>query len=311
MPVKNAEPFLLECLGSILKQTFPDWELIVVEDHSTDNSLEMLQEYAHSESKINLYQNRQSGIISALQMGLEKCSGSYITRMDADDRMPADRLQKMYMAIAGKKKKSIVTGLVKYFSDHPVSPGYQKYEKWLNRINIEGKQWENIYRECVIASPNWMVRKEDLVNIGGFNNLSYPEDYHMVLKWYQHGFSVFVVPGTTLYWREHPQRTSRNSENYGQEAFFDLKINTFIKHDLKSDNLVIWGDNEKTKLTAQILERRKIPFIHLKKSSFDEIERIHQLQLLVGVYPSRMERTKIEKYLQQLDFIEGIHWWYL
>ena len=163
----------------------------------------------------------------------------------------------------------------------------------------------------MIASPNWLTRKEDLVNIGGFKDLIYPEDYHLVLKWYQHEFTIAVIPETTLFWREHPQRTSRNSDNYGQKAFFELKINAFIEQDFKSDNLVIWGDNEKTKLTDQILRKQKIPFIHLKKSTFNEIEKISQPQLLVGVYPMPKERMKLENYLQQLHLYEGIHWWYL
>ena len=125
--------------------------------------------------------------------------------------------------------------MVKYFGEKPISEGYLKYENWINEINLTGKQWQQVYRECVIASPNWMVRKSDLDNIGGFNDLIYPEDYHLVFKWYQNRFDIHTIPEVTLYWREHPERTSRNSEYYAQKSFFNLKIHQFIKNDLRSE----------------------------------------------------------------------------
>ncbi|WP_332911440.1 glycosyltransferase family 2 protein [Algoriphagus boritolerans] len=161
-----------------------------------------------------------------------------------------------------------MTGLVRYFSDQPVTDGYQAYERWINQINLSGVQFENIYRECVIASPNWMTRREVLDSIGGFAELRYPEDYDLVFRWYAYGVDFVVVPEVTLLWREHPKRTSRNSKNYSQSAFFDLKIGAFLRLDFRGDQLIIWGKNKKSRLISRILREKGIPFENHDQEEF-------------------------------------------
>jgi len=259
MPMKNAEPFLIECISSIRKQKYQSWELIIVNDHSTDKSLEMAESLASEDLRIFIYQNINHGIVSALSLAFDKSKGQYISRMDSDDVMPSGRLdQMMGRMLMASNQKTIVTGLVKYFSDEEVSQGYQNYELWLNTINSEGSQWDHVYRECVIASPNWIMKKDDLYRLGGFRNLVYPEDYDLVLKWYAHSFTIEIIPTTTLYWREHPARTSRNSDNYGQRKFFDLKLKAFIAHDLNDGELVLWGTATKGRLAASILDENGV-----------------------------------------------------
>ncbi|MBV6640882.1 MAG: glycosyltransferase family 2 protein [Cyclobacteriaceae bacterium] len=310
MPVKNAAPFLAECIDSMMRQTYDEWELIAVDDHSTDRSERILLEYTRRDSRIRYLKNGGHGIIHALKTGYAYAKGIYITRMDADDIMPDDRLMKM-VTVSKNSSKSIVTGLVKYFGDQPISEGYLKYENWINETSLAGKQWQQIYRECVIASPNWMVRKSELDKIGGFDHLTYPEDYHLVFKWYQNQFKIYTIPEVTLHWREHVERTSRNSNHYQQPSFFHLKINQFIENDLRTDNLVLWGRNEKTRLTAEILDKAGIPYHQFDLQSFDKTKDIKSPQILVGVYPELTERLALEDYLSKLSLFEGTDWWYI
>ncbi len=309
MPVKNAAPFLVECLESILKQSIRDWELVAVDDQSTDISKKILLEYADRDQRIKCIDNAGDGIIYALKTGCSNAKGTYITRMDADDVMAEFRLEKMVNALINHPK-SIATGLVKYFGE-PISEGYLKYENWINDINLAGKHWQQIYRECVIASPNWMVRKSELDAIGGFHDLTYPEDYHLVFKWYQNQFKIQTIPDVTLFWREHPARTSRNSEHYQQQSFFNLKIQQFIENDLRTDNLVLWGNNEKTKLTSDIFKKSGIPFHQFDLQTFKKTADLKNPQVLVGVYPELKERRAVEDYLSKLKLIEGKDWWYI
>jgi glycosyltransferase involved in cell wall biosynthesis len=323
MPMRNAEVFLTECILSIQKQQFESWELIIINDHSTDKSVEIATSIANKDTRISIYHNPSKGIISALNLAFEKSKGHYISRMDADDIMPLDRLHIMMTEILSSKGKTIVTGLVNYFSDVDVSKGYLKYENWINTVNSEGTQWQNVYRECVIASPNWIVNKEDLKLIGGFKNLIYPEDYDLVLKWYTMSFQIKVIQETTLFWREHSKRTSRNSNNYSQQKFFELKLNVFINHDLGSGQLVLWGTEKKGRLTASIFDKRGIDFLWMdlkngknkidshKTSNFRNIESIQNPRLLISAYPNNKERQQIESYLNSLDMKLGIDYWYL
>ena len=87
VPFKNTSLFLTECLESIFNQTYSNWELIIVDDNSTDNSLSIVRSYAENDSRIKLFKNKGSGIIDALQLAYSKSEGALITRMDSDDIM--------------------------------------------------------------------------------------------------------------------------------------------------------------------------------------------------------------------------------
>ncbi len=311
MPVKNASFYLEACLDSIQNQTCTDWELIAIDDHSDDSSKEIIGSRSQKDSRILCLTNAGVGIISALNTAISKTNGTYITRMDADDMMPENRLELMLERIKQSPTNSVVTGLVKYVSSEPISDGYLKYEHWLNNVNLSGTQWQNIYRECVIASPNWMARKSELLEIGAFEGLSYPEDYDLVLRWYQNGFHINVIPEVTLNWREHPKRTSRTSANYNQDSFFKLKLDSFIKHDLQKGELVIWGQNVKGKLAEEIFNKHHIPFHWHDLEEYKRIEQIESPKLLVAIYPPKQELAKIEKYLSEINLIQGRDWWFL
>lgn len=323
LPVKNASSFIEKTILSIQSQSFKYWELIVVNDHSIDSTPNLINWFAKNDNRIKYFEHTETGIIPALQRGLKEATGTYITRIDADDLMPPNRLKTMLNAFAGKGERTIITGLVSYFSDDAISDGYIKYEDWLNSVNRKGIQWKNVYRECVVASPNWMIRRNDLQAAGGFDELCYPEDYHLVLRWYQNGFQIHCVPEVTLLWREHPDRTSRTSDNYSQQAFFELKISEFLRYDLKSDALVLWGTNEKGRLTADVLISHSMPFhwMDLRAKSvplkgrpvghYTAIEKLQSPQLLIAVYPEEKERDLIISYLHKQHLKEGEDWWWL
>ena len=98
MAVKDTEPYLVECLDSIINQTYSNWELIAVNDHSSDNSLNILQDYALKDARIKVIENDGEKLIAALQTGYKHVSGSLINRMDSDDKMPDYKLEIMVAA---------------------------------------------------------------------------------------------------------------------------------------------------------------------------------------------------------------------
>lgn len=311
MPIKNDSQFIEETLETIVNQTYQNWELIVVDDHSSDRSLSLLKSWSLEDNRIHVYINNKNGIIPALQLALANSRGELITRMDSDDLMHERRLELMHKAINNSSSKTIVTGLVRYFSEEPISDGYLKYESWLNEINLNNIQWPNIYRECVIASPNWMMQASELKAMNGFDDLVYPEDYHLSLLWYQNDFQVHCLPEVTLLWREHPDRTSRTSQNYDQKHFFDLKIKAFLSFEWNNETIIIWGKNDKQKLVSRILTKNNIPFEVLELHQYQEIENYQDSQLLVAVYPEMDQREALQQYLEKIYRKQGEDWWYL
>ncbi|WP_343636775.1 glycosyltransferase family A protein [Fluviicola sp.] len=260
-PYRNAEKYIRETALSIIGQTHENWQWILVNDHSTENELDAIADLLN-DSRIILLENEGRGIVDALCTAFTKSDGEYVTRMDADDVMPDFKLE-CFLKELQTKEAHIVTGKVNYFSaTGSISPGYLAYEKWLNGRVDQQDFYTHIYRECSLASGNWMMRKADLKKCGGFEGLNYPEDYDLLFRWYDAGFEVKGLDLVTHLWRDHDTRTSKTSVHYQQKAFFSLKINRFIDLNWDSDqHLIVNGTGQKGRLTAKVLIDRKVPFI--------------------------------------------------
>lgn len=315
LPFRNAAPWIAETIASIRAQEFADWELICINDHSEDESAAIAHNIA--DERITLLENAGKGIIPALQTGLAHAKGEFITRMDADDIMPSGRLSLLYEQISQSPSKTIATGKVSYFSEAEVSEGYRKYEAWLNERIDNQDHYDHIYRECVIASPNWITRKADLIEHKIFDALTYPEDYHMTFLWKEHGFTIQGIPEVTLHWREHPARTSRNSDVYDQTSFFTLKLREFVRQDMKG-SLAILGAGTKGKLCASLLEEQCVEFqlYDLESKRYDganysvkSIEELQEDHALIAVYPD--DRAPLERFLEEKGFTIGRNAWYV
>ena len=95
IPFKNVEAYFEECLKSIQEQTYKNWEVLAVNDHSDDSSLEIAEQFANVDSRFKICTNDESGIITALRIAYKNSKGEFITRMDADDYMTENRIHSM------------------------------------------------------------------------------------------------------------------------------------------------------------------------------------------------------------------------
>jgi len=261
MPVYNAAFYLEDCLNSILAQSFKDWELIAVDDFSTDDSAKLLQEYSKEDPRIHCLQNTTKGIIPALRNAYASSKGQYIHRMDADDLMPEQKLDLMFAEIEKHGKGHLITGLVEYFSASGIGNGYFNYQEWLNELCMKNHHWDEIYKECVIASPCWMLHREDLDACNAFKSDLYPEDYDLVFRFYKQNLKVISVLQVLHLWRDHPERSSRTQEHYQENTFYAIKAHYFLELDYRpGKTLIIWGAGRKGKLLARILKNRGLNF---------------------------------------------------
>ena len=263
LPVKNTALYLPTCLDSILTQSIPNWELIAINDHSTDESFAILQAYAQKDPRIKVFNNNGQGIIEALRLAYHHSKGAYITRMDSDDRMTEHKLATLQKDLLQHGQGHIAIGQVKYFTQAilGLGEGYQKYEAWLNQLSQAGTNYQDIYRECVIPSPCWMVHRVDLDRCGAFVPDRYPEDYDLCFRFYQQ--SLKIIPSDTVlhYWRDYPERTSRTDPNYADSGFLAIKMHYFLQLNYLTDHaLVLWGAGKKGKWIARYLIEKNIPF---------------------------------------------------
>lgn len=314
-PFKDVSNYIEDCLDSILKQSYTNWELIIVNDGSTDNSYQLVEHLAKKESRIKLFQNTGNGIIAALRLAFSKSCGNYITRMDSDDIMTYNKLEVMVNQLQNHGEKHVALGLVKYFSDTGISDGYAKYETWLNRLTKTGSNYNEIYKECVIASPCWMLHRADLIACDAFNPNRYPEDYDLTFRFYKHQYKCIPSNELLHHWRDYSTRTSRTHEHYAQNYFLDIKLHYFL--DLDFDNsrpLTLWGAGFKGKTIAKKLVEKGVDFnwicdnknkigkdIYSKKlQAFETLKTIKNPQTIVTVANAE-EQKKIIAYFDALN----------
>lgn len=298
MPVYNAAPYLESCLDSIIDQTYQQWELIAVNDFSTDVSPKILAKYAKKDKRIIILNNSQKGIIHALRNAFKVSRGTYITRMDADDLMPPEKLAKLLQQLSEAGIGHIATGKVKYFSDQTLGAGYKRYEAWINQQMESGHLYRGIYQECVIPSPCWLIHRQDLERCEAFTPSTYPEDYDLCFRFYKYRMIPKPVVETMHYWRDHSNRATRNDDNYSNPNFLSLKLKYFLELEVREETaLILWGAGKKGKFIARKLMHYHQPFSWVCEN---------QRKVGLEIYGKTLDSPKSLEYSDRLKIIIAV-----
>ena len=117
VPAYNAERSIRSCLDSILVQTFSDFEIVVINDGSTDSTLEILKEYLKKEKKLHVYSFKNSGVSITRQRGINLSNGEYIILVDSDDTVNPNLLEKLYTVICEHNNPDIIRYQAKLLND--------------------------------------------------------------------------------------------------------------------------------------------------------------------------------------------------
>ncbi|WP_299128813.1 glycosyltransferase family 2 protein [uncultured Winogradskyella sp.] len=293
IPFKNTEAFILECTESITNQTYKHWEAIFIDDNSTDNSHQIINKASKTDARIKLHKNKSTGIIPALQTAFTHSTGDYITRMDSDDIMTPHRLETMLNSLLKYGKKHLAVGQVKYFRADGVSDGYARYEHWINQLTKTGSNYSEIYKECVVPSPCWMLHRKDFIACDGFNPNRYPEDYDLTFRFYKANYKCIPCDKILLHWRDYSTRTSRTHEHYAINYFLDIKVHYFLELDYDSKRpLTIWGAGNKGKTVAKLLIKNNIPFYWICDNEKKIGKHIYEQELLNFNYITELKQPQ-------------------
>ena len=184
-------------------------ELIIVNDHSHDQSAKILENFLKIEKRGRVLHNPANGLVSALNLGINHSQSEMIARMDADDIMEPQRLE---MQVEHLQKNTYIE-LVSCQSQHFPKPiqkqrkGYQVYVDWTNQILTPEDHCINRFVDCPLAHSSVIFRKSLIQKFGGYQDGEFPEDFELWLRWMSHG--IKMEKHTLLKWRDHPERTSR------------------------------------------------------------------------------------------------------
>lgn len=262
MAAKDTAPYLVACLDSIINQTYSNWELIAINDHSSDGTLEILERYAEMDSRIRVFSSDRPKLIPTLKYGYQFAKGDLINRMDSDDKMPSDKLETLVNEWLTHGKGTIIAGGTEHFVDTgEVGGGFLRYEEWLNAVAKNSSHYQEIYQECVIPSHCWIIDKDDFDAVDGFNPEIYPEDYDLCFRFYQHRLKVVGIDKVLHYWRDRSNRISRTWDEYKDNRYFEMKLRYFYAIDRdKTRPLVLWGTGRNGKDMAKLLLDRQDTF---------------------------------------------------
>jgi GT2 family glycosyltransferase len=223
IPARNAAATLDQALGSIKAQTLADWEAVVVDDGSTDDTPRLLRAWARRDERIRVLRSPlQKGLVPSLNRALKAARGPVIARMDADDVSLPRRLE-LQLARLREGDVATVGCRVRYFPEDAVAGGALRYQEWLNEVLTPADHDRDVFVECPLAHPTMMLDARAVRQLGGYQAHGWPEDYDLVLRLWQAGHAMAKVPEVLLLWREHADRTSRVHENYSPAAFLRCK----------------------------------------------------------------------------------------
>lgn len=262
MAARNTEPYLHDCLDSVLAQTYSNWELIAINDHSEDRTPQIFEEYAAKDDRVRVFHSDRPKLIPTLKYGYRFAKGDLINRMDSDDKMPHDKLEVLVNEWKRYGKGHIIAGGTQHFVDEgEVGGGFRRYESWLNAVARNSRHYEEIYTECVIPSHSWILHKDDLDSVGAFDPEVYPEDYDLCFRFYRKELIVIGIDKVLHYWRDRSNRISRTWEEYEDNRYFDMKLRYFFEIDRDKERpLVLWGAGRNGKDMARLLQERNEPF---------------------------------------------------
>ncbi len=242
MPCYNAAETLDEALGSLARQTFSDFEIIALDDGSQDATLERLHAWQAHEPRLRAVGIPHAGIIAALNAGLEVCQGALIARMDADDRCHPARLEKQRAYLQAHPGIDVLGCQVAAFPEDEVHEGLRLYLEWQNALLTDEEIRLNLFIESPLTHPSVMLRKEGLVEAGGYEEHGWAEDYDLWLRLALAGKRFAKVPEVLLDWRETPQRLTRCDRRYSLENFIRAKAHYLVAGPLQGRGaILIWG----------------------------------------------------------------------
>ena len=217
LAVWNGEAHLAGALRSILGQTFQDFELIIVDDGSTDGTVEILRRFQREDRRIRLHDQPHAGLVAALNFGISLATGEYIARMDADDLCAPERFEKQ----------------VQYLDTHPVvgicGTWIETFGQGSNEVirypSDDGAIRCQLLFSSALAHPSTMLRRSVLMRHG----LQYDEravnaeDYDLWVRASEH--TRFAnVPAVLLRYRVHPQQVGRRCAEKMEVSSQDIRL---------------------------------------------------------------------------------------
>lgn len=259
MPVFNGADTLATAIDSILAQTFSDFELILIDDGSTDFTLEIIKGYIAQDERVRGFTMPHSGVAAAANAGLSKVRARLIARMDADDYSMPERLAQQVAYMHGHPEIGLLGTRVEFGGNRETAAGYARYVDWTNTLLEPEELRLRRFQEAPFAHPSTMYRTDLIERFGGYKTGNLPEDYELWLRWMSLGIKTAKLPSTLVVWNDPPSRLSRTGEQCTTDNFYKMKspyLADWLHNNVSPDrNIYVIGASKTSRNRALLLEK--------------------------------------------------------
>lgn len=210
MSVFNSEKYIGEAIDSILKQTYSDFELILIDDKSTDMTNKIMKQYQASDSRIIILENESNlGLTKSLNRGLTVAQGEYIARMDADDISLHERFEKQVNFLDNHPEYSFVSCIAQYIDENGN----------LEQMRLFPETNEEIYdmmpKVDAVMHPGVMFRRMDIAKIGNYcEEFRVVQDYDLWFRGMAAGYKFYNLQEPLVLFRRNDMYNKRKSKSY-------------------------------------------------------------------------------------------------
>jgi len=236
VPVYNTGKYLSKCLDSIISQTFSDFELLLVDDGSSDNSGKICDEYAEKDDRISVFHKENRGVSSARNLGLDKANGKWICFIDSDDYVKPAYLQ--YLIENENENVDIIVG-----GWQPVFEGKLEKSVQFRKKEYSGAEFKNVFKEMNVAgyAQPWsrlyrgQIIKEN--NMTFDHNLSLSEDRIFFYQFLLYSKGIAFVPSSDYFYRRQMTGLANKKYSYENEVYRFKIINSYAEKIKSNFNL--------------------------------------------------------------------------
>lgn len=242
IPVYNVAEYLKECLDSVINQTYKNLEILLINDGSTDNSLEICKEYSNRDSRVKVFDIKNGGVSNARNIGIVNATGEYLSFIDGDDFVSENYIEKLYdQAIASGKDMTICR--MNLYEDGKVTPTKENFAPLFAEepddkaktylclnSSVMGSSWRILYK------TEFLVKNDIKFNV----NLKFCEDMAFVLKCIYMGATFAEVNEYMYFYRQNPSsyiKTYKPDFLKAEQDFYDY-VTEFVKNEDYKEQLV-------------------------------------------------------------------------
>lgn len=264
LPCYNCEATVSTALDSLLAQTHDSFEVVAVNDGSTDNTAGILAEYARRDSRIRTFSIEHGGVIAAANAAIDAAQGQYIARMDADDVALPDRIGAQAQLLDERPEIGLTGCRIQFGGCRESCAGYAHYVDWTNSLLTPEDISLHQFVEFPVPNPSIMYRRDCIEQHGPYKDGDFPEDYELLLRWLEAGVKMAKVDEELLIWNDPPTRLSRNHPRYDVSAFYRIKTE-YLARWLAANNphhptVHVLGSGRTTRKRADLLLAHGIEF---------------------------------------------------